>query len=243
MLHIEPSRRERSAMRRLTLFLALGLTMLATDSARASGLDLRLGMFTPRTESNLFRDDEELYTVRKKDWRGFTGGGEFNFQLSDNVELGIGLDGYSKSIDTVYRDFVDSNDRDIPQTLRLTAAPLSVNLRLVPARRRSSIVPYAAVGADLFFYKYEEFGDFIDFGDPTRPIISDAFESEGAMPGFHVAGGLRIPLNYDVALTVEGKYQWAKDELGDDFRPRPGQDPLELDLSGWSVTAGVNIRF
>lgn len=231
-------------MRRLTAFLALGLTLALVDSARASGLDLRLGVFTPRADSNLFRDDEELYTVRKKDWRGLTGGAEFNFQLSNNVELGLGLDGYSKSIDTVYRDFVNDNTgQDIAQTLRLSAVPLSLNLRFVSPSRQATVVPYAAVGADLFFYKYEEFGDFIDFGDPTTPIVSDAFESQGAMPGFHVAGGVRIPLNYDFALTVEGKYQWAKHDLGDDFAPQPGQVPLKLDLSGWSATAGINIRF
>ena len=229
-------------MRRLAALFALGMFISAADTARAAGLDLRLGAFTPKAESSLFRDDSELYTVSKRDWRGLTGGAEYNFNLSPNVEFGISLDGYSKSIDTVYRDFVGDNDRDVPQTLRLTAVPLGVNLRFV-ASRRMSIMPYAAVGADLFFYKYEEFGEFIDFQNPTLPIVSDAFETNGVAPGVHVAGGLRIPLNYDFALTVEGKYQWAKDDLGDDFRPQPNQAPLNLDLTGWSVTAGVNIRF
>ncbi len=230
-------------MPRATAFAVLGLSFLLVNSAHASGLDVRLGAFFPSADSNLFRDDAELYTVRNKDWRGFAGGGELNFQLADNLELGVSLGGYSREIDTVYREFVNENGLDIPQTLRLRSVPLGVNLRLVSPSRQATIVPYASVGADLYFYKYEEFGDFIDFGDPTFPIVSDAFVSEGAIPGAHVAAGVRIPLNYDFALTLEGRYQWAEGELGDDFRPRPGEDPLRLDLSGWSATAGLNIRF
>jgi hypothetical protein len=225
-------------------FLLCGLLLTSANEVRASGLDLRLGGFVPRADSNLFRDDSELYTVRKKDWRGWTGGIEYSFQLSDNVEMGVHLDGYSREIDTAYRDFVnDRTGRDIEQTLRLSAVPLGVTFRIVAPTRSATIVPYAGAGADVFFYEYKEFGDFVDFGDPSRPIIRDTFIANGAFPGAHVVGGVRVPINYDVALTVEGRYQWAKGELGDDFRPRAGEQPLKLDLSGWSATAGINIRF
>lgn len=231
-------------MRRRGVLAVLGFAVLASGSAHASGFDLRLGGFVPNASSNLFRDDSELYTVRKSDWRGFTGGAEYSLQVADNVELGFSLDGYSRTIDTAYRDFVnnDRGGRDIQQTLRLSAVPLGVNLRFVSPTRRS-ITPYATIGADLFFYEYKEFGDFIDFGDPTLPIIADSFIANGVLPGAHAAAGVRIPINYDFALTLEGKYQWAKGDLGDDFRARPNEAPLKLDLKGWSATAGVNIRF
>lgn len=230
-------------MRRFIVLAAAGLSLFAVDSARASALDLRLGVFAPKAESNLFTDDAELYGTRKRDWRGLTGGAEFNFTVAENVELGLSLDGYSQDIDTFYVDFVNEDGSEILQTLRLRAAPLGVTLRFVPTSRRGSLQPYAAVGGDLFFYKYEEFGDFIDFGDPTRPIIADAFVSEGVIPGVHVAAGLRIPINYDFGITLEGRYQWGSEDLEDDFRAQPGQDPLRLSLEGWSATAGLHIKF
>jgi Outer membrane protein beta-barrel domain len=231
-------------MRRRGVLAALGFAVLASGSAHASGFDLRLGGFVPKASSNLFRDDASLYTVRQRDWRGVTGGAEYSLQLADNIELGFSLDGYSRTIDTSYRDFVNDNNggRDIRQTLRLSAVPLGVNLRFISPTRKS-LSPYASVGADLYFYEYKEFGDFIDFGDPTLPIIADSFVANGVLPGAHAAAGLRVPINYDFALSFEGRYQWAKGNLGDDFRARPGEAPLKLDLSGWSATAGINIRF
>jgi len=87
----------------------------------------------------------------------------------------------------------------------------------------ATVSPYVGIGPDLVFYKYEEFGDFIDFGDPERSISADDFVSEGARPGFHVTGGLRVRIGHDFSILGEGPLQWAKATLGDDFRPQPGQ--------------------
>ena len=82
-------------MRRTTALVTLTLTTALLGAAapsRASGLDLRLGAFFPRAESNLFSDAAELYFVDpKKDFRGFTGGIEYNTKLVDNPGL-VNLD-------------------------------------------------------------------------------------------------------------------------------------------------------
>jgi len=223
-------------MRRTVAVLAMGLAVLVLpETSQASGLDLRLGGFLPRADSNLFHDDNELYTVDKGDWRGLFGGAEFSLGLGSHLELGFHLDGYGRNVHTSYRDFVRESGREIQQTLRLNVVPLGVSLRFLARGEKGTLTPYVAVGPDIVFYEYEEFGDFVDF--ETLDVREDAFLSRGAAPGFHVAAGLRVPINYDFSVVGEGRYEWAKDDMGDDFRGN------RLDLSGAAFTLGVNIRF
>jgi len=226
----------------LSLTLLAGLTAAATP-ARASGLDLRLGAFFPSADSNLFLDDSDLYFVSKSDWTGFTGGAEYNIVLTKNVELGFHVDGYSRTVDTSYRDYVWDDGGEIQQSLRFDVVPFGISLRLVPTSRRAKVAPYIAAGPDFFYWKYEEYGDFVDFGDPDRPVISDYFTSDGVTFGAHVAGGLRFALSRDFALVFEGRYQFAKTDMGGDFGTGDPSDPLRIDLGGVSVTVGVHVRF
>lgn len=204
----------------------------------------------PRTDGNLFSDASELYTpaasavgrgdprgLDRNDWIGFAGGIEYNARLVRNVELGVSVDGYTRTLDTSYRKYTRPNGSDILQTLKLSVVPLGVSVRLVPTGRRVRLGPYVAVGADLLFYQYEAFGDFIDFFDAQQPILPEAFRSDGVAPGFHVAAGLRVPLGHDVGLVGEYRYQWAKDDMDEDFSLN------RIDLSGGGATLGFNIRF
>jgi len=229
--------------RRAIAVLSLGLLAALPATAGASSLELRIGGFLPRADSNLFRDDSALYTVNKHDWAGVAGGAEFTFTPADHVELGLHVDGYGRRVDTTYRDYTRPSGGEILQSLKLTLVPIGATLRFLPADRSATVSPYVGIGPDLVYYKYEEFGDFIDFGDPGLSISADDFVSEGARPGFHVTGGLRVRVGHDFSILGEGRYQWAKATLGGDFRAQPGQDALRLDMSGFSAVVGLSIRF
>ena len=219
------------------LILGFGLMLLAPASTFASGIELRLGGFFPRGHSDLFDDVNELYGVGRRDFQGFTGGIEYSLGVSDHVELGFHLDGYGRTVGSSYRDFEREDGSPIFQDLRLNIVPLGATVRFLPAGRRARVSPYVAAGADVFFYKYEEQGDFIDFFSDDLDISSDAFVSDGAAGGFHVAAGLRVPLNHDLSLTGEVRYQQARTRMNDDFSQN------RLDLSGTSATVGVYLRF
>lgn len=229
-------------MRSTTVALA-GLLLAAPALSSAGNLDLRIGGFFPRADSNLFTDDADLYTVSKKDWRGVTGGAEYSVRLADHVELGVHLDGYERTIDTQYRRYDRQSGRAIEQTLRLDVVPVGLTLRLVGTRRKDRIAPYVGVGADLLIWKYEEFGDFVDFESPGLDIYSEHFRSEGVTPGLHATAGLRVPFADDFAIVGEGRYQWGRATMGDDFAPREPGLENKLDLSGASFTLGVQVRF
>jgi hypothetical protein len=229
-------------MKRAILLLACGALVAVPNLASAAGFDVRVGGFFPRAESNLFDDDAVLYviggdTINTSDWRGWTGGAELSVKLVRNVEIGFHVDAFSRTLHTSYRDYVHDSGREIQQSLRLRIMPVGVSLRLIPTGRGARLAPYLAVGVDLFVWEYEEWGEFIDFDSFDFEIYDDAFLSEGVTPGFHVAGGIRFPVNDDFSLVGEVRYQVAKVDMGDDFRGS------ELDLGGASATLGVHLRF
>jgi hypothetical protein len=231
-------------VRRAILSLTLPALLLAGPSpASAGGLDLRIGGYFPRGNETLFQDVHDLFIVQKSDFNGVYGGIEYNQKILDNVELGVHFDGYSRTIDTSYRDYTRPGGDEIRQRLRLRQAPLGVSIRLVPTSKRAKIAPFVGGGVDAIFYHYEEEGDFIDFEDPTLPILSDAFVADGTAFGVHVLGGFRVYLNRDFAVVAEGRYQWATDKMGGDFGPTASGFVYTLDLSGATATVGLHVRF
>lgn len=225
-------------MRRVLAVLTLCVVAGLPSRAAAGGLDLRIGGFAPRADSVLFEDDSRLYTVDKGDWRGLYGGVEYSFGVGEKLELGFHVDGYSRTVNTTYRDFTRPSGREIAQSLKFESVPVGLTLRFVPRPGRGEVTPYFGVGADLVVWNYEEEGDFIDFFDDDRPVFGDHFVANGTTPGFHAVAGLRVPVSDDFSIVGEVRYLWAEADMGDDFR---GEN--RIDLSGPSATIGVNIRF
>jgi opacity protein-like surface antigen len=228
-------------MRRLLACVSFVAVAAAAAPASAGNLDIRFGQFIPRADTGAFndllQDDIALYNVRKRDFTGFSGGVQYNMELAPHVELGLSADVFDRHVDTSYRDYVDDGGGEIRQTIKYQIAPLGVSLRLVPGRRHLPVAPYVGAGADLLFWRYEEYGDFIDFSSSGLPIVRDSFVSDGVRPGFHVMGGLRIALNEDFGLTGEARYQWATADMDRDFAGN------KIDLTGLTWTVGLNIRF
>ncbi len=258
--------RKETTVRRAAPSFTLLLTLVAAaPDAGAQGLDLRVGGFLPRlndcgvpssqpAEYTLFQDVCELYAVyvgdtrdfravEQNDFDGIYGGIEYNHVIMKNVEAAVHLDGYSKTVDTFYSDFERPRGGDILQSLRLRTAPLGVSLRFVPTGKRVKVAPFVGGGVDAVFYEYEAFGDFIDFFDPDLPIEPDHIITDGVAFGLHALGGLRVYLNRDFAIVGEARYLWAKDDMGGDFAPNEPGLVNRIDLSGWTFTVGVHLRF
>jgi hypothetical protein len=242
-------------VRRATLSLILvALVVAGASPALAGGFDARIGGFLPRArdcgipsnqraEYTLFQDDCELYFVKPSDFDGVYGGIEFNQVLNSYVEIGVSYDYYSRTTDTSYRDYTHPDGGEIQQSLRLRVSPLGLTVRLMPTGKKAKVAPYIGGGIDALFYKYEEYGDFIDFYDPDLAITGDHFVTDSTAFGYHALGGLRVYLNRDFAIVGEGRYQWGKDDMRDDFAPNDPALVNTIDLSGWTFTVGVHVRF
>ena len=248
-------------MRRATLSLTL-LALLAAGASQAGagGVDVRIGGFFPRgrdcgipsnqrAEYTLFQDVCYFFFVDPSDFDGVYGGIEYNQVLMDYLEVGVHYDYYSRTTDTSYRDYTWDDGSEIRQQLRLRVAPLGVTVRLLPTGKRHKVVPYVGGGVDALFYQYEEYGDFVCFppsGGECRfdyDVVPDAFVAESTAFGYHALGGLRVYLNRDFAIVGEGRYQWGGDDMEDDFSPNEPGLVNRIDLSGWTATVGLHVRF
>lgn len=214
-----------------------GLMGLLPAEARASGLELRVGGFLPKLDSILFADSLTLYTVQKSDFAGGFGGAEFTLNVHPNVELGLAVEGYSREIPTTYRDYVRPSGREIEQTLKFQTVPVSAIVRFVPSGRYRKVTPYLGGGISANFWKYEEWGDFIDFQASGQPVSFDSFKSTGVAFGPMVNAGIRYRLNTDLQITADYRHFWGKQIMPGDFRPN------EIDVSGDAITVGLRLIF
>jgi hypothetical protein len=86
------------------------------------------------------------------------------------------------------------------------------------------------------WFQVRQTGDFVDYVDYS--VFSDVFEAKGWAPSAHVSGGVDVRLLRRLFLTVDGRYVWAKGDLG-----RTWVDFDPIDLSGLRMSAGINFKF
>ncbi|HEY3043525.1 MAG TPA: hypothetical protein VGJ39_05855, partial [Vicinamibacterales bacterium] len=165
-------------MRRLIVSLsavALVSGFFAAPSASAQqSVNFYLGGFTPRAidarpdEDVLVKNGIFLSTLNKTrgidigEFNHVTIGGEWLFGLTRNVEGGLGIGFYQRSVPTLYTDLVNKNGTDIEQTLKLRIVPFTATVRLVPFGNDQPIQPYIGVGVGVYRWRYSETGQFVD---------------------------------------------------------------------------------
>lgn len=145
-----------------------------------------------------------------------------------------------------YRDWVDDTRRPINQTTQLRTASVtgSVKVALVDRGRAVGdlvwiprrVVPYVGAGGGAVWHQARQDGDFIDFVDLS--VFPAEFTSDGWSPSGHLFAGVDVMLQTWLQLTLDGRYRWVHDELGDDW---VGFEPL--DLSGFTMSAGFGFAF
>jgi hypothetical protein len=245
---VAPEENMKRVLVALTGAVALGVVASAS-SVSADNLQIRAGAFFPRVQDNLcaagdvtcreliFNDDASLYNTSRSGWNGATAGIEYSHTLDRNLELGIHLDGYSRSIGTSYRNYTYPDGSEIRQRLKVSSVPLGLTLRLVGGRRHATVRPYVGLGGDVVFWKYQEEGSFItDF--TSLNVLDDSFRSSGAVPALDLSAGLRLAISRDAGFSIEGRYiAAAKADMKDDFSNN------RIDVSGGSVTGGFYINF
>ena len=135
-----------------TVCAAVGLLALTSASAQAQvvqvsrGRDSRqaigftIGGFFPRGEDTRDHQDTILadlddLAIEVKDFRNVTFGGEYVYAVNDFLEAGVGIGYYSKAVDSVYANFVNTDGSEIEQELKLRIVPITATLRFLPIGR------------------------------------------------------------------------------------------------------------
>ena len=225
----------------VTSLLVAAACLAVVPAAHAQqAISVSFGGFVPTSEDGRVDDDvllanRELLTFDMKDFNTGSVGVEWLVPLGEYFEVGAGVGYSSRTVSTVYADYVNRNGSEIAQDLKLRIAPITGTVRVLPFGRSRPVQPYLGAGIGGFAYRYSEVGDFVDFTD--RSVFYDRFIAKGTAVGPVVLGGLRFALGDNWALGGEARYQKAEADLSDEFLGS------KLDLGGMHYLMTLNIRF
>jgi hypothetical protein len=228
---------------RLSSLLLVLAWLSAPDPALSAdgALVFKLGSFFPGGESELWTVNTETFDFDVGDFNYLMGGVELDIELTNYLDVAIGFDGYSRRVDSAYRDFVRDDGDEISQSFKLKVLPITGGLRFLPAGKFRRLIPHVAVGAGLYYFDYQERGDFISTG--SSQIFLGTFSDRGLVPGLQAGAGAEYRFSEGID-PGEGWYffgqfrrHWVSADLADDFTGE------KLDLGGSEFAFGLSLRF
>lgn len=234
-----------------SLLLAPGARAQATGDGflfRQPGGSFRIwtGYDRARANSPIFQFVTDTFTLSKSSFGAFAIGGDVALRVAPRMEVLLSAGWAGSKAGSEYRNWTDNSGQPIQQTTSLERVPLTASLKWylvtpgeaighfawVPAR----LAPFVGVGGGLLWYRFQQYGDFINYADSS--ITNDSFSSDRWTGELHAFAGMDLALGPRYILTGRAQYTWARSELGSDF-----VGPNSVDLSGLAVTVGVGVRF
>ena len=209
-------------------------------------LGFRLGIFSPKADSDIFDFLTEELTLSKNDFRAWDFGLDFGVSVHNRIDLVFSLDYSKQSKNSEILGYPEWSP--ITQSTEFSQTPLTVGIKylLIPRGRQvgqyswlpSTYIPYVSGGAGLVWYKFTVEGDFADdLTEELGPFYA-AYESSGGPFTYYLGGGTEINISKSFYINLDFRYYWADDGLGSDFE---GFGPIEL--GGYRITAGIQWHF
>jgi hypothetical protein len=205
-----------------------------------------LGYDRPVADSPIFAFVTDTFTLSRSSFGAFAIGGELDIRGSSRMQVVLGLSYGGSKAQSEYRHWLDNNNLPIRQTTTLERVPLTFSLKWYLRPPGSSVghfawvprtlAPFVGVGGGAMWYRFRQYGDFIDFSDSA--VVSDNFDSHDWSFTAHAFAGADYALGPRWFLTGQVRYTWARSRLGSDY-----VGPNTIDLSGVSLTAGLGVRF
>jgi len=248
-------------MKKSLIFL-LALIFLTPSFAFSNIFTFKTGLFIPRAQSDLWTTEFENMSFSKTNYTTTNFGFAYEYFLTREVSVVLGLDSYSKNKGGSYVDYVGielvDGDFAFPtdymedffptHIFNISITPIQLSLKLTPMGRTGKFIPYVGGGVGLYLWNVRLNGDLVDFDDvwvyvpdgiDIYPITTvDAWESNRISFGYHAFGGIMVPFTKRMTFEVEFKYNVAKGELKEAFE---GFEPF--DLSAYQISLGLNYWF
>lgn len=231
-------------MRRLLLTAVLFITagVLAPSASYAQqSVTLQLGGFVPhgydaRSFDDVLKNNLDFLVFDINDFSTFNINGEWEFPFHDKIAGSLGIGFNTSSVPSVYLDFVEDNQTEIAQELKLRIVPFTAAVRLIPFGQRNPVQPYVGAGVGVFMWRYAESGEFVDFSDGS--VFRDSFVATGAATGPVIFGGINF-VGDVFGAGGEFRYQSAEGDLP----ASQGFSGSKIDLGGWTYSANFKVRF
>ncbi len=206
---------------------------------------LRMGLSRPNATGDPYGFFSNELTLTKSSFAAFDVAGDLAFSATRNLDVVLSVGWEGSQAPSEMRHWLDANDQSIRQTTTLQRVPLTVSLKYYLRSRGQSVgrfawvpeglAPYVGGGGGMIYYHIRQWGNFVS----TDTIIySDVFSSEEWAGMTQVFAGVEVPLSPRFMMSGEARYTWAKAALGPDF-----SGFSNINLSGFSVTIGMGVRF
>jgi hypothetical protein len=226
-----------------TVASVLTVSLFCADVASAQQtLNFNLGKFfvrgeDARVEGDVLVENLDTFVFDIEDFSGLSVGAEWLIPIGEFLEAGAGIQFSSKTVDSIYDEFVRPDGSEIEQEIKLRVVPISGTLRVLPLGRSNAFQPYVGGGIALYNWRYVETGDFIDFSLSGLPVFRESYVASDNDIGAVAVFGARYAAD---RFTVGGelRYQKAEGDLDTDdfFGPK-------IDLGGFHLSATFGVRF
>ena len=208
--------------------------------------------------SEIFKFVTDQLTVDRRDFSSAALVFDVSYKVAARMDVLFSVETSRTTIPSEYRAWLE-NGKPIQQTTQLLRVPLTASIKHYLAQPGRSVghfawipkrfAPYVGAGGGVTWYDFNQSGDFIDFETLRRnpvtglieqypKIFRDQFDSDGWTPTVHAFGGIEVSLTPRLAVTTEGRFQWARAPLSPDF---VGFD--RIDLSGVTIASGILVRY
>ncbi len=203
---------------------------------RAQSVNLRIGLFQPNMNSDLWEVNMENLYLSEQDMQNVYYAIEYEFFFNPILSLSIEGGQYNKDHYSQYRDYTYDDGTPIYQNLALRITSVELNLRIYPIGHKYAFNPYIGGGLGIHSWDYEQWGDFINFDDLT--VDEGYADTKTYTLGFNARAGFLIKFKRTTGFSFEARYLFLKGELSSLF-----EGFEKFDLSGLSFTAGINFFF
>lgn len=216
--------------------IGIGVLFFLAVAGSAQSLNLKAGIFYPQQHSDLWDINTDNLTGGRADMLNAYYGVEYENPVGRYATIAFEIGNYSRTRYAEYVDFEHQDGSPINQSFSLKMTPIEATLRLYPNGHRRVFCPYVGVGVALYAWTYEQWGEFIN--QETWEVTEGSAETRSVAVGFTARAGFLFRVRRNIGFSIEGKYNYAKGRLSDDF-----QDFELFDLSGFTATAGLNFYF
>jgi len=217
-----------------TIILVLLFVMGSMAPLTAQSVNLKVGLFSLQMKSDLWETNMENLALIEGDMKDTIYAIEYEHFLNRQFSLTFEVSHYEKEHYSAYRDYEYDDGSSINQNLALNLTAMEVNAKFYPSTYMRRFNPYLGGGVGLYYWKYEQWGDFINFDDFT--VDEGYADTRTYTLGFNARAGFVLRFKRNVGVSFEARYQFLKGQLSSLFE---GFEPL--DLNGFSINVGLNL--
>lgn len=209
--------------------LVVGLVPLTAQS-----LNLKIGLFQPNMNSDLWETNMENLALNKQDMQDLIYALEYEIFIHSRFAISLELWHYEKEHYSAYKDYEYDDGSPINQNLALSISSLELNVKVYPTSYRRAFNPFIGAGIGIYRWIYEQWGDFINFEDWT--VFEGYADTRAYTLGFNGRAGFVFRFRRSVGFSFEAKYQYLKGQLSSLF-----EGFGKLDMSGLTLSIGLNL--